>query len=71
MRINDCLQTNPTKIYRKGDIEVFRCGLSLLLVQNNNTVAEITHPQKIKTASILNFIIDSYVKENKVYDKTA
>lgn len=71
MRINDTLSVNPTKIYRKGNIEIYRCGISLLMVQNNETIAIVTHAQKIKSASVLNHIIDSYINENKIYDKTA
>lgn len=71
MRINDTLSVNPTKIYRKGNIEIYRCGISLLMVQNNETIATVTHAQKIKSASVLNHIIDSYINENKIYDKTA
>lgn len=71
MRINDTLSVNPTKIYKKGNIEIYRCGLSLLMVENNQTIATITHTQKIKSASVLNHIIDSYINENRLYDKTA
>jgi hypothetical protein len=71
MRINDTLSISPTKIFKKGNIEIYRCGISLLMVENNQTIATVTHPNKIKSASVLNHIIDSYINENKIYDKTA
>lgn len=64
MKINDNLSITPKKLFQKGNIEIHRCGLSILLVENNNTIMEILHPDKIKSAGYLNFIIDSYKKNN-------
>lgn len=65
MRINDNLSITPKKLFQKGNIEIHRCGLSLLIVKNNDTVAEILHPDKIKSAGYLNHLIDSFISENK------
>ncbi len=69
MKINDTLSANPKKIFQKGNIEIHRCGLSLLIVENNNTVSEVIHPERIKSAGFLNHLIDTHIQENKKYEK--
>ena len=64
MKINDTLSVNPKKIFQRGNIEIHRCGLSLLIVENNNTVSEVLHPQRIKSAGFLNHLIDIHIQGN-------
>jgi hypothetical protein len=46
-KINDTLSISPRKIYQSGDIDVYRCGLSIFFVRNHETMWRVIHPEKV------------------------